>query len=283
MVFGKLSSEELRQEVAKFKFWYHKIDLGEGVVTPGLNLDVIWNLIRQVRKHIDYSGKSVLDLASFDGLWAFEAEQLGAQLVIATDCYFRQYENFLFCREILNSKVVPYYNISPYYLVERLDVFLQEDFDNNLKPIDRLFDIVQHLGLLYHLRDPMFSLSQARSLLKKGGYLLVETSVVDDETSSFMLFNGAPPNRNRIYNDLTTSWVPTILCLKEMLKATLFEPLDETVYKLPEMSKTLDQSLPITRVALIAEAIVPDDYNDSYLKDLKRVYRNPGLVVEYLY
>src|SRR5262245_23663151 len=98
---------------------------------------------------------------------------------------------------------------------------------------DSLFDIVQHLGLLYHLRDPLLSLSQARSVLRQGGHLLIETAVVAEETASYMLFNGVPPDTARIYEDVTTWWAPTIRCLREMLRASLFAPLDETLHLTP--------------------------------------------------
>ena len=54
--------EQIRAEIAKFLRWYHKIDLGNGIITPGLELDNIWNNIRESRKFIDYQGKIVLDL-----------------------------------------------------------------------------------------------------------------------------------------------------------------------------------------------------------------------------
>lgn len=83
-----MDAEELRRKVASFRFWYHKIDLGHGVVNPGQPFDAVWDMIRQSRAALDYKEKSVLDIASFDGMWAFEAEKLGASTVVATDCYY---------------------------------------------------------------------------------------------------------------------------------------------------------------------------------------------------
>ncbi len=60
---GKMTPEQLRAEVAKFD-WYHKIDLGQGVITPGNDWDSLWNPIREVRRYIEYEGKKVLDIAS---------------------------------------------------------------------------------------------------------------------------------------------------------------------------------------------------------------------------
>ncbi len=165
---NKENIQELKKRVAEFPFWYHKIKLAEGVVTPGLPFDHVWDNIRKSRSAIDYTGKIVLDIASWDGMWAFEAEQLGAKTVVATDCRYEALDNFIFCREILGSKAMPFYNVAPYFLAERLDVFFQENWKSQ-KPYERLFDIVHHLGLLYHLRDPFLSLSQARSCLIKEG------------------------------------------------------------------------------------------------------------------
>ena len=56
--------------------WYHTIELPNGIVTPGADHD------RPLVKHYgipeDLRGKRVLDVASFDGFWAFEFERKGA-------------------------------------------------------------------------------------------------------------------------------------------------------------------------------------------------------------
>jgi SAM-dependent methyltransferase len=287
-----MNAGDIRKEVKKHRFWYHKINLGDGVITPGLDLDPLWDMIRQSRGYIQYEGKRVLDIASFDGMWAFEAEKLGASQVIATDCYYETFKNFLLCKEILHSEVIPYYNISPYKLCDRLDVFLQENWDDQ-KPYDRMFDVVQHLGLLYHLRDPLLTLSQARSVIKSSGSLLIETAIVINEDSPFMLFNGIPPDKQRIYDDITTWWAPTLSCLKEMLRASLFLPIDETIRilesdKLSQRIKNQIQHVfpgdrfVISRVSLVAKAVKPNDVDSAYFRELTRTYRNPGLVVENL-
>jgi len=259
------TDEELKAAVAEFDFWYHKIDLGQGVVTPGCDFDAIWDLIRAVRDNLDYQGKYVLDLASFDGMWAFEAERLGASTVVATDVLSASFRNFLFCRNVLGSDVIPYYNVSPYNLVERLDVPSLESQPGRRK----LFDIVQHMGLLYHLRDPMFSLSQARSMLPRGGLMLLETAAFLDEERSAMAFNIARDTGPRRYNDPTTWWMPTILCVKDMLNASLFRVREDSM-------KVLSWGRH-GRICLVAEAIGLDDVRPDLAEELSRTYRNPGL------
>jgi tRNA (mo5U34)-methyltransferase len=65
----------IREEVEQLK-WVHRIDLGNGIITPGQ-----WPrnpLISAAFSDIDFSGKKVLDIGCWDGLWAFEAERQGA-------------------------------------------------------------------------------------------------------------------------------------------------------------------------------------------------------------
>lgn len=262
--------DELLAAVAGFPFWYHKIDLGQGVVTPGQPYDEIWDLIRSVRASLAYTGRSVLDLASFDGLWAFEAEGLGAGPVVATDVLSASFRNFLFCKSVLGSEVVPYYNVSPYRLVERLDVPSLE----NQRGHRRLFDIVQHLGLLYHLRDPLLSLAQARSMLPRGGLLLLETAAILDEMRSVMVFNTPVEGRQRLYNDPTTCWIPTVLCVKEMLAASLFRVREGS-------QRTLVWGRH-GRLCLVAEAVGPEDVRPEFADILLQSHMNPGLATDQL-
>ena len=274
-----LTREALEAEVQGRAPWYHSIDLGLGVITPGRSFDNIWNNIRLVRNSIDYKQKRVLDIASYDGMWAFEAERLGAAEVVATDITYHAFEHFMFCKQVLGSNVVPYYNVSPYNLAERLDVrfgALHSDFGDAAMtntPEDRAFDVVHHLGLLYHVRDPLATLSQARSVMKKGGFLLIETGVVLNIELSCMVFNGVDPDNFRIYDDPTTWWAPTILCLHEMLRASLFEPLLETQVILPQGKRETDTG----RVCLAARAVDWQDAPHGVAVELANVHRNPGL------
>lgn len=269
-----VESERIRRGMSNFS-WYHKIDLGSGLVTPGLELDHVWDGIRRTRDNLEYRNKNVLDIGSFDGMWAFEAERLGAGAVVATDSNFRAFPNFLFCRQALDSAVIPYYNVSPYELSERLAVHF-EDTHEGERPYHNLFEIVQHLGVLYHLRDPLMSLGQTRSVMRTGGHLLLETAAVLDDKASYMVFNGVPPEKGRIYEDVTTWWAPSLLCLREMLSASLFSVDEQSLNVIPQTGN-------IGRVSLIAGAIDPSEVPPHYVDELARTYRNPGLKIENLH
>jgi tRNA (mo5U34)-methyltransferase len=249
----------LKEEISRRK-WYHSMDLGNGVTTPGVPYDSTWNNTRKARSAINYTEKAVLDLGSWDGMWAFEAEMLGASLVVATDClnYWQLPDhhgmnNLILVREAIFSQVVPLWNISPYVLRDRLDNML---YSHPL--LKDGFDIVQHLGLFYHLRDPLLSLAQCRSVIKEAGTLLIETAIHDTEDSVSMLFNFG---KDAFYkDDLSTWWAPTLPCLREILRMSYFE-MDEGSVTLLRGSSPVRRALlggsPVCRAALRATAVPP--------------------------
>jgi tRNA (mo5U34)-methyltransferase len=147
--------------------WYHTIDLGNGVVTPG------WfdlrHLLDQYPIPSRLDGKRVLDVATFDGFWAYEFERRGAAEVVAMDidsfaevdmnprirrqkdsAYFSRKtgEGFALAHEALHSKarrqVCNVYDLSP----ERLGKF----------------DFVFVSDLLLHLMNPMKALNNIASV-----------------------------------------------------------------------------------------------------------------------
>lgn len=72
----------LRQRVNGVN-WYHTLDLGNGVRTPGaFDHAPILDLYR-IPERLD--GLRVLDIATYDGFWAFEFERRGAREVLAMD------------------------------------------------------------------------------------------------------------------------------------------------------------------------------------------------------
>ena len=281
------SPEQIESELRNYTYWYHKIELSDGIVTPGMDLEPIWENIRKVRKNISFIGKDILDIASFDGLFAFEAEALGAENVIATDCLYKSFKNFLFCKQVLGSRVVPYFNISPYDLTERLDVYFDENYDDQI-PNERPFDIVQHFGLLYHLQNPMHSLAQARSVLKVGGHLIIETDLLLGESDSFLLFNGIP-RASRVRDNSSVWWAPTKTSLFEMLEANFFEVLENTYseieFNVPVskpgslQNESSASSRKIGRACVIARATakIVGDEGEKVGREVLRTYRNPGL------
>jgi tRNA (mo5U34)-methyltransferase len=81
----KFDNPELGEIWQKVQFigWYHTIDLGNGIVTPGF----IDNRETVAKFGIpeDLTGMRCLDIGTYDGFWSFEMERRGASEVIGID------------------------------------------------------------------------------------------------------------------------------------------------------------------------------------------------------
>lgn len=143
--------------------WFHRIDLGSGVVTPG-RIDPRETLAT-LDLPADLSGLSVLDVGAWDGFYSFEAERRGAKQVLATDDFswggdgWGTQNGFLLARTAFNSKVMD----------QKIDVL-------ELSP-ERvgMFDLVLFLGVLYHMRHPLLALERVFSVTRDR--LILETHV----------------------------------------------------------------------------------------------------------
>jgi len=217
------SIEELRKEVSNLT-WVHRIDLGNGLVTPGLwgaHNPSLWNAIKQ----IDYRGRKVLDIGCWDGLWSFEAEKRGATEVYATDLLTNRpikLPTFELAQRILKSNVKHFPHL-PVYNVEQLGI--------------ADFDIVLFAGVYYHLKDPLRALSCLRRVMKEGGILVVEGAIIDLEAERGRKSSAGGQNdcfarfyyRNQFFGDRTNWWVPTVPRLRQWIECNFFEIESEEI------------------------------------------------------
>lgn len=219
--------------------WYHRFELPDDILIPGWDgIYGVWENIRGVRAAIDYRQKRVLDLGCRDGMWAFDAEAAGAATVIATDIGCEGYrEHATFIKGALGSRVGLYFNVPTEEAFGRLDTFFAVN--------PGLFDIVQHLGLLYHVEDPMRSLRETRKCINAGGTLLLETAYWrDGGEKPAALFN----SRSDVYIDPNTYWAFNLPGLLDVLKVCGFEAVLDSV-------SCIDQGNGIGRVCLRAKAV----------------------------
>jgi len=193
--------------------WAHTIDLGNGIVTPG-----VWGppspTIMRAIDTIDFQDKKVLDIGCWDGLWSFEAEKRGAKIVVATDLNTQRWPQdghvtFLLAHEALGSNAIYRPDVSVYDVPR---IFPERDFD-----------VVLFCGIYYHLRDPLLALSRLRQAMKPGGVIVVEGEVSLDRAKCGAEFF----YRNTHGNDPSNWWVPTIRCLHEWVESSYFDVLQE--------------------------------------------------------
>src|ERR671915_2562340 len=80
----EMRQDELRARVAALP-WYHTIDLGNGVVTAGV--DDTAHRLAKLDLPKSLAGLTVLDIGAWDGFFSFECERRGASRVVAADYY----------------------------------------------------------------------------------------------------------------------------------------------------------------------------------------------------
>jgi tRNA (mo5U34)-methyltransferase len=162
--------------VKEVPFWFHTFALNRaaGIYTPGVARD---HRYRVSTLPSDFGGMSVLDVGTFDGFYAFLAEDRGADRVVAIDN--EQYrlwvasrwgvelaggEGFRTIHRLLDSGVE----------YRRMDAF-------ELDRSDERFDVVYCFGILHRVENPLGLLRVLRGRTASGGTVLVETYGVRPE------------------------------------------------------------------------------------------------------
>jgi tRNA (mo5U34)-methyltransferase len=182
--------------------WFHRIDLGNGVVTPGID-DTSFKLKRlHLPDRLD--GKSVIDIGCWDGAFSFECERRGAARVLSTDWFCWQNgrkRGFDIAKSALNSRV------------EEREIKVE---DISAVTVGK-FDLVLFLGVLYHAPDPLGYLRRVRDICN--GMAIIETLVdaEDYPRPVLMFYEGASQN-----NDPTNLFGPNQLACEAMLREVGF-------------------------------------------------------------
>ena len=158
----------LRDQVDAQPIWYHTMELGPGVVTPG------WFDLRPIVAQLpwpDVEGKRCLDVGTWDGFLAFEMERRGATEVVAVDIpSHADWDHLPREREQAiaeQGKIQGTKGAGFQIAAEALDSSVRREWISiyDLSP-ERLgtFDVVVCGSLLLHLRDPFAALQAVRSV-----------------------------------------------------------------------------------------------------------------------
>jgi tRNA (mo5U34)-methyltransferase len=197
-----MSREQLAAAVASVR-WFHRIDLGNGLITPGV--DDSARKLSEIGMPADLTGKTVLDIGAYDGFFSFEAERRGAARVLAVDNWGEPEcspnEAFELARRALGSRVQD----------RKADIL-------SLDPREiGTFDLVLFMGVLYHLHHPLLGLERVAALAKD--MLILETHVdLLDLTRPAMVFYPG----SELAGDPTNWWGPNAAAVIALLKTVGF-------------------------------------------------------------
>jgi tRNA (mo5U34)-methyltransferase len=235
----------LRGRVAGIPYWCHSIDLGCGVVTPGIKTPEYQAKELESLHLPDLRGKSVLDIGAWDGFYSFVAEERGAARVVASDWFawaldreakdrykadcraagvppqgfdripglWRGEElpgkrGFDLARAARNSRVEPL--VADYMTLNPADV--------------GQFDVVLYLGVLYHMEDPLAALRRVRELT--GGVAIVETEAIAIGGFERRAMSEFFPPDAKLSDDPTNFWAPNAPCLVALCQTAGFSRVE---------------------------------------------------------
>ena len=240
--------KSIAQRVEEIQFWYHRIELPSGIVTPGTEP------VHAAKYAIpdDLTGKRVLDIGAWDGYWTWEALKRGAKEVIAIDDFsdniytvngankdfpHRDWSGFDLCREALGFEEKRdetfknmYWSNNKDQRVKRIEMSIYsidaEEF--NLGH----FDIVFFFGTIYHLKHPMLALEKISAVCDDEIY--IESAICDNYSPYRGGLGKGYKNNDMVtefyptdqYGDNDSNWwIPTLQCLGNMVNSAGFKGL----------------------------------------------------------
>jgi tRNA (mo5U34)-methyltransferase len=204
---------ELLKTLTFSRPWFHQIDLGHGIVTPGVDRSA--EKLHYLHFPESFAGKTVLDVGALDGFFSFEAERRGAARVLATDyvCWTQP--------EAGPGTDGRGFDIAHWALQSRIDkkVIAVEDISPSSVG---MFDVVLFLGVLYHAQDPLHYLRNVASVCSDT--LIVETHVdgLDYDRPMMVFYLGSA-----LSGDGSNYWGPNTQCVMDMLRHVGFSQVTE--------------------------------------------------------
>ena len=157
--------------------WYHTIDLGNGLISRG-----VYDhrpIVNCYGLPDSLCGKTVLDVGTADGFWAFEMERRGADRVVAID--IACYGDFDWLPQIrakmglaLEVRGQTRFNIAHALRRSRVEYMICSVYELSPETVG-VFDVVFCGSLLLHLQNPIKALVNIRSVTKE--FAIVETLV----------------------------------------------------------------------------------------------------------
>lgn len=229
------TEDQIREGLALIDSWYHVIELGHDIVTPGAF---------DMRKYLhhypipdDMTGMRVLDVGASNGYFALEFAKRGATEVVALDLpgwedhdWSPRQRRVLEARPKDESERVDHSIFSG-----ALDLSIRANgFAEVIRPEactiyeispERLgmFDFVFSGSMLMHVRDPLAALHAIRSALKPGGTFMVSVSTIrEEDPEPIAAFVGEW--------DQSNFWQMNPVCFKRMLATADFDQIGDEVH-----------------------------------------------------
>lgn len=214
-----LSPEEIRRRVSEYE-WYHTIDLGHGITTPG-QYDLT-PLLKHYGLPESLEGKSVLDVGPAHGFFSFEFERRGAAKVATAELpSWVEHDASPVLQEVFDrvpASADDYHRGALGFAIQARRSRVERQFCNvyDLTP-ERVgaYDVVFCASVLLHLTDPLRALYGLRRVCR--GEAIISTGIdthLHVMNQARALFLGTATGQ--------AFWFPTMTCLEQMALAAGF-------------------------------------------------------------
>jgi len=213
-----LTPAEIRQTMGQFE-WYHRIELAEGIVTPG-QYDLT-PILPHYGLPDDMRGMTVLDIGPAHGFFAFEFERRGAIVTTAELPSWSEHDvSPTLQREFdkLGDAPEAYHRGAFGFAIEARRSSVKRLFCNiyDLTP-DRvgMHDLVFCASVLLHLTDPLRALYAMRKVSKHQAIVCTGIDTAPHTAAEpRALFVGQANGQ--------AFWLPSLVCLQQMVRAAGF-------------------------------------------------------------
>jgi tRNA (mo5U34)-methyltransferase len=158
-----------------------------------------WN---RLQGHIaPLTGRRVLDIGSSNGYYLFRMAAQNPAIALGIEPYLTFYFQYLVLQRYARVPRI-------YSLPARFE---------EMPALHRYFDTIFCMGMLYHRRSPIDTLSEIRQNLRRGGELILETLVIAGEGDLALIPRERYAKMNNVY------FLPTVSALSHWLERAGFD------------------------------------------------------------
>lgn len=217
----ELTPDEIKRRVGEYQ-WYHRIDLAEGVSTPGVY--DLRHIISNYGLPDNLHGKRVLDVGPGHGFFAFEFERRGATVFTAELPDWTEHDASPQLREKFDEgkrdgdAPEAYYRGVLGFAIEARRSTVKRHFCNvyDLTP-ERVgaYDLVFCASVLLHLTDPLRALYAIRKVCR-------DQAIICTGIDKSRRMAGLSAARFVGQANGQSFWLPTMTCLEQLVLAAGF-------------------------------------------------------------
>lgn len=202
------SAEAIEASTAFNQYWYYSMELVPGVYTPGLK-HLNLGLTRDLLSRCEVENRRCLDIGTMEAAVPVLLSRRKAKDVVAVDVM-----NCAQKVQMVKHYTGARFNYHGGITHAGTEPLVRRWYGAN-------FDLVVLSGVLYHCFGPLHVLAMARSLLRTGGLMIVETFTAVDRQEA-MFFNA----RGSLSPDSSTYFLISVPLLEYLLRYFKLTPID---------------------------------------------------------